>query len=289
MHPETGRIHTSLNQVVAATGRLSSNDPNLQNIPIRTPEGREIRSAFIPGEAGWQLLTADYSQIELRILTHFSRDATLCEAFANDEDIHTRVAGEVYAVAADEVTSQMRRSAKAINFGIIYGQSPFGLAKALDISKEEAAEFITAYFARYPGVAALMEQILEDCRRDGYVQTILGRRRAIDGVRGPEKRGANSLSKNLPERTAINTVIQGSAADLIKVAMINVHRRMQREKIRSRMLLQIHDELVFETPQLEIPLLASLVEEEMATAFTLDVPLKVDVKVGENWEACEAY
>lgn len=288
VHPQTGRIHTSLNQVVAATGRLSSNEPNLQNIPIRTPQGREIRSAFVPGEQGWQLLTADYSQIELRILAHYSQDEALCEAFAQDEDIHTRVASEVYGVPPGDVTGAMRRSAKAINFGIIYGQSPFGLSKALDIPKEEAAEFITAYFARYPCVARLMETILEDCLRNGCVETILGRRRKIDGVRSPEKRGANSLSKNLPERTAINTVIQGSAADLIKVAMINVHRRMKRENIRARMLLQIHDELVFEVPPVEVPLLASLVEEEMAGAFQLDVPLKVDVKTGPNWEACEA-
>ncbi len=283
VHPDTGRIHTSFNQVVAATGRLSSNDPNLQNIPIRTSEGREIRSAFIPGHDGWLLLAADYSQIELRILAHYSQDETMCQAFAHDEDIHTRVASEVYSVPAAEVTSAMRRSAKAINFGIVYGQSPFGLSKALDISREDAAAFIDAYFARYPGVAALMEKILEDCRRDGYVQTILGRRRAIDGVRSAEVRGANSLSKNLPERTAVNTVIQGSAADLIKVAMINVYRRMQREKTAAKMLLQIHDELLFEVPAEEAEALAALVREEMSSAFTLDVPLKVDVKTGANW------
>lgn len=285
VHPETGRLHTSLNQVVAATGRLSSNEPNLQNIPIRTDEGREIRSAFIPGEPEWRLLAADYSQIELRILAHYSQDDALCAAFAADEDIHTRVASEVYGVSPADVTSQMRRSAKAINFGIIYGQTPWGLGKTLDIDKDEAAAFIEAYFARYPGVAELIEKILDECRRDHYVSTILGRRRTIEGVRSAGRRP--QLWKNLPERTAINTVIQGSAADLIKVAMLNVHRRMRREDVSARLLLQIHDELLFETPPDELDELSSLAQAEMSGAFRLRVPLKVDLKTGPNWAACE--
>lgn len=287
VHPETGRVHTSLNQVVAATGRLSSNDPNLQNIPIRTAQGREIRSAFVAGEPGWQLVAADYSQIELRILAHFSQDEALCDAFARDEDIHALVAGEVFGVSRDKVTPDMRRRAKAVNFGIIYGQTPFGLAKVLDITKDEAAAFIESYFARYPGVAEWIESTLTDCREKGYVSTILGRRRDIEGVRSPQRRGHASLNKNLPERTAINTVIQGSDADIVKVAMINVHRRMRREATQARMLLQIHDELLFEAPANEVAHLAQLLLEEMPAAVELSVPLKVDIRSGPNWAHCD--
>ncbi len=287
VHPRTGRVHTSFNQVVAATGRLSSNDPNLQNIPIRTPEGREIRSAFVPGEEGWQLLTADYSQIELRVLAHFSADKTLLAAFANDEDIHAMVAGEVYGVPLEEVSSAMRRSAKAINFGVIYGQSPFGLAKSLGIEQEEAAEFIDAYFARYAGVDEFLQKTLADCRQNGYVKTILGRRRTIHGVRDNAARG-NSRMPNLPERTAINTVIQGSAADLIKLAMNHVYAALRRESLEARLLLQIHDELVLEAPPAEISQLVKLVDENMVSVYALRSPLKVDVKTGPNWAACEA-
>ena len=286
VHPQTGRIHTSFKQDVAATGRLSSTEPNLQNIPIRTEEGREIRSAFLPGYDGWQLLTADYSQIELRVLAHFSSDEALQEAFAEDRDIHAQVASEVYGVSLEEVTRDMRRSAKAVNFGVIYGQSPFGLAKALDIEKEDAAAFIEAYFARYKGVGAFMKKVLEDCRENGYVSTILGRRRVVQGVRDPSRFG-DSRQRILPERIAINTVIQGSAADLIKQAMINVLGRMQREQLQARMLLQIHDELVFEVPSNELTKLASLVTEEMTAAGRLNVPLIVDVKAGDNWAECE--
>lgn len=286
VHPATGRIHTSFKQDVAATGRLSSTEPNLQNIPIRTQEGREIRSAFLPGYDGWKLLTTDYSQIELRVLAHFSGDEALRQAFAQDRDIHAQVASEVYGVALDDVTREMRRSAKAVNFGVIYGQSAFGLAKALDIEKEDAAAFIDAYFARYTGVGVFMKKVLEDCRANGYVSTILGRRRAVQGVRDPSRFG-DSRQRTLPERIAINTVIQGSAADLIKQAMINVLGRMQREKLQARMLLQIHDELVFEVPSDELTKLASLVTEEMTAAGRLTVPLKVDVKAGDNWAECE--
>jgi DNA polymerase-1 len=283
--PRTGRVHGSFTQDIAATGRLSSKDPNLQNIPIRSSEGREIRSAFLPAE-GWKLLTADYSQIELRVLAHYCGDETLRSAFFENQDIHTRVAGEVYGVPLDEVTGDMRRSAKAINFGIIYGQSPFGLAKSLGISKDEAAEFIDAYFAKYPGVEQFVTKVLELCNRNRYVTTILGRRRPIGGVRSSEKRG-DSRQRNLPERIAINTVIQGSAADLIKQAMIDIHRRMRDEKFQARMLLQIHDELVFEVPPNEFEQLAALVNDRMVHAHELDVPLKVDIKSGDNWAECE--
>jgi len=286
VHPETQRVHTSFKQDVAATGRLSSTDPNLQNIPIRTPEGREIRSAFVPGPARWRLLTADYSQIELRVLAHYSHDEVLQRAFAQDRDIHALVASQVYGVSLDEVTSQLRRSAKAVNFGVIYGQSPFGLAKALEISQEDAAQFIDAYFAQYTGVENFVRKVLEECRRNGYVSTILGRRRAVHGIRDPSRIGT-SRQRNLPERIAINTVIQGSAADLIKQAMINVSRRMRREQLQARMLLQIHDELVFEVPSDELTNLSTLVMEEMTGAGQLDVPMRVDIKVGTNWADCE--
>lgn len=282
VHPRTGRVHASFHQTVAATGRLSSSDPNLQNIPVRTPEGREIRAAFVPGEPGWRLLSADYSQIELRILAHYSGDAQLCAAFARDEDIHARVAAEVAGVPLDQVTPEMRRAAKAVNFGVIYGQSPFGLAQALGIEKDEAARFIDGYFARYPRIEDFLKQVLEDCRRQGYVTTILGRRRAIRGVRPHAGR-----QRNLAERTAVNTVIQGSAADLIKLAMVAVHRRLAGECPAARMLLQIHDELIFEAPAEQIPRLARLVAEEMAGVCKLSVPLKVDLQAGPNWAELE--
>jgi DNA polymerase-1 len=282
-------VHTSFKQDVAATGRLSSKDPNLQNIPIRTETGRQIRSAFIPGPAGWKLLTADYSQIELRVLAHFSGDEALRRAFAVNQDIHTLVASEVYGVPLDAVTREQRRSAKAINFGIIYGQSAFGLAAALDIDQDEAAKFIDAYFARYPGVEAFMNATLDECRKLGYVATISGRRRPVTGVRSAERRGT-SRQKILPERIAINTVIQGSAADLIKQAMILVHRRLMREQLDAKLLLQIHDELIFEAPEGELSQLAQLVTEEMQAAGTeISVPLVVDVKTGDNWAECELW
>ena len=284
VHPETQRVHASFNQVVAATGRLSSSDPNLQNIPVRTPSGREIRAAFLPGPAGWQLLAADYSQIELRVLAHFSGDEALCEAFARDDDVHALVAAQVYGVPLAEVTSEMRRGAKAVNFGVIYGQSPFGLARQLDIEQAEAARYIDAYFDRYRGVERFLLGILEDCLRSGYVSTILGRRRAISGIRNITGR-----QRNLPERTAINTVIQGSAADLIKLAMIQILRRLRRERRQAKLLLQIHDELVFEVPPDEIDILARLVAEEMGSAHPLSVPLKVDIQVGSTWANTEPW
>jgi len=232
----------------------------------------------VPGEAGWVLLAADYSQIELRVLAHYSGDEHLCAAFARDEDIHARVASQVYGVPLEQVTEEMRRQAKTVNFGVIYGQSPFGLAKQLGISKEDAASFIDAYFAGYPGIEVFLRRTLAECHTSGYVTTILGRRRAISGVRPDAGR-----HRNLPERTAINTVIQGSAADLIKLAMVAILRRLREEKSPARMLLQIHDELVFETPEERVDELALLAIKEMSEAHPLSVPLKVDVKLGPNW------
>ncbi|MDB5388022.1 MAG: polymerase [Planctomycetaceae bacterium] len=279
VNPETGRIHASFNQVVAATGRLSSSDPNLQNIPIRTEEGRRVRSAFLPGEPGWLLVSADYSQIELRMLAHFSHDKALQKAFAEGTDIHTAVASEIYGFDARMVNSEMRRVAKAVNFGVIYGQSAYGLSAAIGISQTEAAQFIDDYFAKYSGVELFIEKLLETCRKTGYATTIKGRRRAISGIR--ELTGRRQLS--LPERTAVNTVIQGSAADLIKLAMIHIHRRLKAEGHPAKMLLQIHDELVFEVPEAEVDSLKALVKYEMEHALELDVPLKVEMAVGKNW------
>ncbi len=286
--PSTHRIHTSFRQDVAATGRLSSSDPNLQNIPVRTEDGRRIRSAFRAGPEGWFLLTADYSQIELRVLAHYCQDESLRKAFEEDQDIHAMVASQVYQVPLDQVTSSMRRSAKAINFGIIYGQSPFGLAKALSISKEEASSFIDSYFARYPGVQDFIVRTIDECKKVGFVKTLSGRKRWLSGVRDfsslePSKR--KMLTE--PERMAVNTVIQGSAADMIKMAMISIHRKLKNSTLQSKMLLQIHDELIFEFPPIECERLTQLVRSEMTTICPLSVPLKVDVKTGPNWAACE--
>jgi DNA polymerase-1 len=292
--PQTGRVHASLNQVVAATGRLSSSNPNLQNIPVRTREGREIRSAFTAGEPGWQLLAADYSQVELRVLAHFSQDPALRSAFQRDEDIHRLVASDVHGVALEEVTPQMRRRAKAVNFGVIYGQSSFGLAKSLGIEQQEAADFIEQYFQRYGGVVDFMVQTLTQCRQQGYVTTLLGRRRMIQGVRPvpadlrePKTGALRQLS--LPERTAVNTVIQGSAADLIKIAMLRVHRRLEESQSPAKLLLQIHDELLLESPADHLQDLAALVKHEMESAYSLEVPLRVDVKTGPTWAECEPW
>ena len=279
VHPTTGRVHASFNQGVTATGRLSSSDPNLQNIPVRSEAGREIRSAFVPGQEDWVLLAADYSQIELRVLAHFSSDQRLFEAFANDEDIHARVASQVHGVELAEVTPEMRRKAKAVNFGVIYGQSPFGLAKQLGIDADEAADFIDAYFDGYPRIEGFLDHVLADCHKKGYVETILGRRRRISGVRADPGR-----QKNLAERTAVNTVIQGSAADLIKQAMVRVFGQIVQKGLETRMLLQIHDELIFEVPSHNLDDLAQLVVDEMVNGVQqLSVPLVVDLKAGPNW------
>lgn len=279
VNPKTGRVHASFNQVVAATGRLSSHDPNLQNIPVRTEAGRGIRSAFVPGEEGWTLVAADYSQIELRVLAHYTADQRLCEAFQRDEDIHALVAAQVNNVPVGQVTSDMRRQAKIVNFGTIYGQGSLALSKQLGIERQTAARFIDSYFQTYPGVERFFVESLADCRRQGYVTTVLGRRRAIEGVRPGAGR-----SRNLAERTAVNTIIQGSAADLMKLAMLAVYRRLRREGNPARMLLQIHDELIFEAPAGEVEFLAKMLREEMSGVYpSLRVPLKVDVKAGPNW------
>lgn len=282
VNPKTGRVHTSFNQTVAATGRLSSSDPNLQHIPIRREMGQQIRQAFLP-EQGWRLLTADYSQIELRLLAHFTNDEGMRQAFVEDRDIHSAVAAQIYSVPEEKVTSEMRRMAKTVNFGVIYGISAHGLSERLHIPREEGAKFIDAYFARYPSVLKYQQDLLEKCRKMGYVSTILGRRRRIEGIR----RDSTYQQRNQPEREAINMEIQGSAADLIKLAMLALHRRLPREKLRARLLLQIHDELVFEAPPDELPRLAALVREEMTTplqkAMRLQVPLKVDLAAGANW------
>jgi DNA polymerase-1 len=278
VNPDDGRVHASFNQVVTATGRLSSSDPNLQNIPVRTEDGRQIRQAFVPGEPGWSLLTADYSQIELRILAHYSKDPELTRAFAADLDIHTAVAARIFQVPESEVDGSKRRVAKTVNFGVIYGLSAFGLAARLGIPQAEAAAFIDAYFTQYAGVDAFITRTLESALASGRVETILGRRRPISGIKNTTGR-----VRNLAERTAVNTVIQGSAADLIKRAMLAVDRRVRDQRLQARMLLQIHDELVFECPGAEVADLAKVVREEMTSALDLDVPLRVDLAAGPNW------
>ena len=286
--PGTGRIHTTFNQTVTATGRLSSSEPNLQNIPIRTEEGQQIRAAFKPAEVGWQFVAADYSQIELRVLAHLSDDNAMKEAFASGTDIHVRTAAAVHGVEPAEVTAAMRRLAKAVNFGIIYGQTAFGLAKSLGISQGEAAAFIAAYLEAFAGAAAFMDNLLDRCRRDGFVTTILGRRRAIHGVRdrAARRNAAGVPVLSLPEREAVNTVVQGSAADLIKLAMLRVAARLREAGLRAAIVLQIHDELLLESPLDELATVEQLVAAEMQTAMQLTVPLEVSVQSGSTWAEC---
>ncbi len=277
VNPETDRIHTSYNQTVTATGRLSSSEPNLQNIPIRTEEGRQIRGAFIP-EDGWRLLSADYSQIELRVLAHCSADPILIRAFENEEDIHARTASEVFGVAPDNVTPELRRQAKAINFGIIYGMSPFGLSRQLGISQKMAKTYIDHYFARYPNVREFLDATVAESKKTRSAQTLMGRIRLL-----PEITSSNYSVRQFAERTAINTPIQGTAADLLKVAMIRIDGRLQREGLKAAMILTVHDELVFEVPPDELSQLRSLVQEEMQGVQQLKVPLKVNLAEGGNW------
>jgi DNA polymerase-1 len=277
VHPQTGRIHTSFNQAVTATGRLSSSDPNLQNIPIRTEEGRRIREGFIPSE-GNLLLSADYSQVELRVLAHMADVDALKESFLQGEDIHRRTASEVLGIFPDMVTDEQRRQAKAINFGVIYGISAFGLAKQLGIARREAQEFIDRYFERYPAIRTFMDARIEEARDHQYVATLLGRRCAI-----PEINSKNGAVRGYAERNAINYPVQGSAADIIKVAMVKIYQRLADEKLRAKMVLQVHDELVFDVPEDEVEPLTALVRDEMAQAISLDVPLVVDIGVGRNW------
>ncbi len=277
VHPETGRIHTSYNQTVTSTGRLSSSDPNLQNIPIRTEEGREIRSAFIPRK-GWMLMAADYSQIELRILAHYSNDEILIDAFRKDEDIHTRTASEIFNIFPEMMDSELRRQAKVINFGIIYGMGPFRLSNELGISQKMAKTYINNYFSRYRGVKKFIDQTIEIARKTGKTSTLLGRIRLL-----PEINSTNKIISQAAERTAINTPIQGTAADLIKVAMINVDKALREKGLQTAMLLTVHDELVFEVPPDEIHQATQLVRNIMENVWELNIPLKVNIQSGKNW------
>lgn len=277
VNPRTGRVHTSFNQTVTATGRLSSSGPNLQNIPVRTEPGQRIRRAFLPGEGCW-FLSADYSQVELRILAHLSGDAVLREAFQRGDDVHARTAAEILGIPLESVTAQMRREAKVVNFGIIYGMSAFGLSKELGVEQKVAQAYIDGYFQRYRGVRVYLDKVLEQAREKGYVETLLGRRRYL-----PEILSSNTAARKFAERTAINTPIQGTAADLIKKAMIRIHKRLADEGCKSRMLVQVHDELLFEVPEPERKKVQELVRQEMENVHKLDVPLKVDLGWGKNW------
>jgi DNA polymerase-1 len=278
INPRTNRLHTSLNQTVTATGRLSSSEPNLQNIPIRTEVGREIRRAFI-AEPGHSLLSADYSQIELRILAHMSGDEVLIQTFVEDLDIHTRTASEIFGLPEGEITTEMRRKAKAVNFGIIYGISAFGLAQDIGVSNAEAKRYIDSYFARYPKVRVFIDETIARAKSAGFVTTLLGRKRFI-----PELASAAAPVRNFGERMAVNTPIQGTAADLIKLAMIQIHDILTERGQGSRMILQVHDELIFEVPDTDINRMKELVRREMEGVLHLSVPIKVDVGVGKNWD-----
>jgi DNA polymerase-1 len=275
---QTGRIHTSYHQAVAATGRLSSSDPNLQNIPIRTPEGRRIRQAFI-APPGFSLIAADYSQIELRIMAHLSGDSSLLTAFAEDRDVHQATAAEVFGATLDAVTADQRRSAKAINFGLIYGMSAFGLARQLGIGRTEAQRYVDLYFERYPGVKRYMDETKEKARAAGYVETIFGRRLYL-----PEIQSRNQALRQYAERSAINAPMQGSAADIIKRAMIDVDAWLQMTAARARLIMQVHDELILEVADAEIASVVEQVRDHMSRAAALSVPLKVDVGIGRNWD-----
>jgi len=277
IHPETHRIHTSYNQTVTATGRLSSSDPNLQNIPVRTEEGRKIRAAFVP-QKGQTMLSADYSQIELRLLAHYSEDPTLVEAFEQDQDIHARTAAEVFQLLPGMITPEMRRQAKVINFGIIYGMSPFRLSKELGISQKMAKIYIENYFRRYKGVKRFIEETIEEARKAGKVTTLLGRHRQL-----PDILSKNRTAREFAERTAVNTPLQGTAADLIKLAMIRIHHAFTEMHLQTKMLLQVHDELLFEVPPQELTIVKRDVAEIMEGVYRLRVPLKVDMKTGQNW------
>ncbi|MEK5216400.1 DNA polymerase I [Psychrobacillus psychrotolerans] len=278
IHEDDGKIHTRYQQALTSTGRLSSINPNLQNIPVRLEEGRKIRKAFVPSQPGWVMFAADYSQIELRVLAHMSKDENLVEAFNNDLDIHTKTAMDVFHVEQEAVTSDMRRAAKAVNFGIVYGISDYGLSQNLDITRKEAATFIENYLNSFPGVKGYMDDIVHDAKQTGYVTTILNRRRYL-----PEITSSNFNLRSFAERTAMNTPIQGSAADIIKKAMIDMAERLISENMQTKMLLQVHDELIFEAPPEEIAMLEKIVPEVMENAIKLIVPLKVDYAFGSSW------
>ena len=278
INKETGRVHANFNQTITATGRLSSSEPNLQNIPIRSELGKRVREAFVPQKSGYKILAADYSQIELRILAHLSQDEKFVEAFKLDEDIHAATAADIFDVPLEKVTKDMRSQAKTVNFGIIYGISGFGLAKSLKIKRTEAEQFIERYFKRYPGIKAFIDKTIKDAKDNNFVMTMLGRKRPLPDINSP-----NQGLRGFAERTAINTPVQGTAADMIKLAMINVSNAFRISNLESRMILQVHDELVFEVPEAEVEDVKIIVEKEMRQALKLSVPIKVDIGVGNSW------
>ncbi|MBE5784137.1 MAG: DNA polymerase I, partial [Clostridiales bacterium] len=273
----SGRVHTYFDQTGTATGRISSSEPNLQNIPVRTEMGREIRKAFI-AKPGCVLADADYSQIELRVLAHFSGDHAMVDAFQKGQDIHTRTAAEVYDVAMEEVTAQMRSSAKAVNFGLVYGISDFGLSRNIGISRKEAAAFIDRYFSRYPGVKKFMDDVVKKGYEDGFATTMMGRRRQL-----PELKASNANTRNFGERAAMNTPVQGTAADIIKLAMVRVHEALNKEGLKARLILQVHDELMIEAPNEESEAVVRILRASMEQVAALSVPLIAEVKTGESW------
>ncbi|WP_298939155.1 DNA polymerase I, partial [uncultured Dysgonomonas sp.] len=282
INPRTGRVHTNFNQAIAVTGRLSSVDPNLQNIPIRTERGREIRKAFISRGEGWTLLSADYSQIELRIVAAISGDENMIQAFVDNKDIHTATAAKVYGVDEKEVTSDMRRAAKAVNFGIIYGQTAFGLSESLGISRTEAKTIIDNYFTQYSAIKRYMDNTINFAREHGYVETLMGRKRYLRDIYS-----ANQTVRGYAERNAINSPIQGTAAEMIKLAMTRVHRELKKQNLQTRMILQVHDELVFDVPDNELEQVTKLIKENMESAMVLphNVPINAEAGTGKNWLA----
>jgi DNA polymerase-1 len=278
VYPKTNRVHTSFNQTITTTGRLSSSDPNLQNIPIRTEIGRSIRKAFVPGDPQSKIMSADYSQIELRVMAHISGDEGLSEAFKNQEDIHSSTAAKVFGVKPTEVTREMRRKAKEVNFGIMYGIGPYGLSSRLEINQTEAKDIISRYFQRFPKVQQYINDTIAQARQQGYVSTLLGRRRYFSDI--------NSHNQNIrqnAERQAINMPIQGTAADMIKLAMVHIYTELQKRKLTSSMILQVHDELVFEVSKDEEEIIKNIVEKEMQQALPLTVPVEVEIGIGRNW------
>ena len=278
VNPKTNRIHTVYAQAVAATGRLSSNNPNLQNIPIRTERGRQVRKAFIPRDENYVLLAADYSQIELRLIAALSEDEVMVQSFLNGEDIHASTAAKVFNVPLNEVTRAQRSDAKAVNFGIIYGVSAFGLSNQTSLSRSEAKELIDTYYQTYPKLRAYIDGQIHFARENGYVETVLGRRRYLKDINS-----RNAVVRGGAERNAVNAPLQGSAADIIKVAMINIYNRFEKENFKSKMLLQVHDELVFDAHKDELEIITPIIKQEMENAFKLKVPLIVDIGIGENW------
>jgi DNA polymerase-1 len=286
VNPQTGRIHTSYNQTGTVTGRIASSDPNLQNIPIRTELGRQIRRAFI-ASSGHVLLGVDYSQIELRIVAHMSQDKAMIDAFLADQDIHTTTAAAIYNVEPGEVTPAMRRHAKAVNFGLIYGMSPYGLSRSTDLTLAEAEDFVDAYFKRFPGVRRYLDQIRQLASEQGYVETLLNRRRYFPQLKRGEMK-VSDQAKARAEREAVNAPIQGTAADIIKIAMLRLPEKLKEKGLSAQMILQVHDELVLECPQKELKVTAAVVKEVMRKAYELCIPLKTDSKAGPNWAQMES-